>query len=122
MTASKQLTATEETHSALCPLLDEIMKAANGGMPFIAIAMAVALRDICVSLASENGRTKRKDYKKWCADNLGNSVFVTPDDLYSMRCGVLHNGRFGDLKHSVGRLFLRYLAPLATSINGMTAS
>lgn len=104
MVATPQRLQSAETHSALCPLLNEIMKAANGGMPFIAIAMAVALPDICASLASEDGRTSPDKYKKWCADNLGDLTFVTADDLYSMRCGVLHNGRFGDLKHNVARV------------------
>jgi len=41
---------------------------------------------------------------EWCEKNLG-AVFeeLTPSDLYSMRCGVLHNGRFGDLKNSFSR-------------------
>ena len=104
MAGTQQALQDTEGHTALCPLLNEIMKAANGGMPFIAIAMAVALPDICASLASEHGRTSPDKYRKWCADNLGDLAFVTPDDLYSMRCGVLHNGRFGDLKHNVARV------------------
>jgi len=68
--------------------------------------MAVALPDVCVSLISDDGRSDGERYKKWCEDNLKGDGFsyVTPDDLYSMRCGVLHNGRFGDLKHSVKRV------------------
>lgn len=91
--------------SPLEPLLDEINQAANSGMPFLAIAMTVALPDICVSLASETGRTSGPKYKEWCAKNLGPDFsYVTPEDLWSMRCGVLHNGRFGDMKHSVARV------------------
>lgn len=93
------------TQSPLHPLLEEINKAASGGMPFLAVAMTVALPDICVSLASEDGRTSRERYEMWCKDNLASRFsFVTGKDLYSMRCGVLHNGRFGDLKHNVGRV------------------
>lgn len=75
-------------------------------MPFLAITMTVALPDICVSLASQDGRTNGDAYKEWCEANLPKDKFsfVTPDDLWSMRCGVLHNGRFGDLKHNVGRV------------------
>jgi hypothetical protein len=86
--------------SPLYSLLNEINKAAAGGLPFLAVAMTVALPDICVSLASPDGRSTRQQYKDWCRDNLGPEFdFVTGDDLWSMRCGVLHNGRFGDLKH-----------------------
>lgn len=92
--------------SPLYPLLNEINKAAQNDMPLIAIAVTVALPDICVSLISENGRSNGLLYKAWCKDNLPPEYFsyVTPDDLYSIRCGVLHNGRFGDLKHEVGRV------------------
>ena len=87
-------------------LLSEINRAAKGGFPFLAVAMTVALPDICVSLASADGRSgDRKRYKDWCEANLGAEfAYVTADDLYSMRCGVLHTGRFGDLKHNVARV------------------
>ncbi len=92
--------------SPFYPLLNEINKAAANGMPFLAISMAVALPDICASLEAPDGRTDRERYKAWCDSNLPRErfSFVTSDDLYSMRCGVLHNGRFGDLKHNVARV------------------
>lgn len=91
--------------SPLYDLLNEI-NVASHHVPRIAVAMAVALPDICVSLTSGDGRSDAVRYKQWCADNLGDGYFgnVTPEDLYSMRCGVLHNGRFGDLQHSVERV------------------
>jgi hypothetical protein len=74
-------------------------------MPFLAITMTVALPDICTSLISDDGRTSPTLYKEWCKNNLGPEFsFVTGEDLYSMRCGVLHSGRFGDLKHNVARV------------------
>lgn len=94
-----------ETSSPLHPLLNEINKAAVGGFPFLAVVMTIALPDICVSLVSQDGRSNGERYKDWCKDNLGPGFeFVTGDDLWSMRCGVLHNGWFGDLKHNVGRV------------------
>jgi hypothetical protein len=54
---------------------------------------------------SDDGRTTAKKYKAWCRDNLKVGFdYVSPDDLYSMRCGVLHNGRCGDLTHGVARI------------------
>jgi len=92
--------------SPLYPLLNQINAAASGGLHLIAIGMAVALPAICASLAMENGRSQGKEYKDWCAANLTGPEFsfVTPDDLYSMRCGVLHQGRYGDLQHNVARV------------------
>ena len=96
-------TKTGRAQSPLYDLLNQINEAANHGLPLLAIGMAVALPDICVSLSSEDGRSDGKRYKEWCAANLPSDQFsyVTPKDLYSMRCGVLHNGRFGDMQHEV---------------------
>jgi hypothetical protein len=103
----------DTSSSPLYPLLKEINDAATNGMPFLAVTMAVALPDICASLASTDGQTTRDRYKQWCSENLSAAEFsfVTPDDLYSMRCGVLHNGRFGDLKHNVARVIFALPGP-----------
>jgi len=77
--------------SPLYALLNQINQAATGGLHLLAISMAVALPDICASLISENGRTSPDRYKEWCRTNLG-FTYLTSEDLYSMRCGVLHNG------------------------------
>jgi hypothetical protein len=105
-----------ETASPLYPLLNEINKAAATGLPFLAVAMTVALPDICMSLISENGRSGGESYKQWCRENLGKEFsFLTGDDLWSMRCGVLHNGRFGDLKHNVARVIFSLPGPGANT-------
>jgi hypothetical protein len=94
-----------QVRSPLFDILSQINIAAENGLDLLAISMTVALPDICASLISDNGRTDPKLYKAWCAENLkAGFEYVTPDDLYSMRCGVLHNGRFGDLKHNVARV------------------
>ena len=87
--------------SPLYPLLNQINDAAENGLHLIAIGMAVALPAICASLAMENGRAQRDEYKAWCAENLSSQKFtgITPDELYSWRCGVLHQGRFDDIRH-----------------------
>jgi len=97
---------TETTPSPLYALLNQINAAANGGLHLVAIGMASALPTICASLASQDGRAGGKEYKAWCAANLTGTAFsfVTPDDLYSIRCGVLHQGRFGNLQHNVARV------------------
>ncbi len=103
---------TDHQGSPLYPLLNEINRAAASGMPFLAVAMTVALPDLCVSLASVNGRTNGELYKQWCRDNLGPEFDVlTAEDFWSMRCGVLHNGRFGDMKHSVARVIFALPSP-----------
>jgi hypothetical protein len=97
LTGAAKKPAVVKNASPLYPLLDEINRAAAGGMPFLAVAMTVTLPDICMSLISEKGMTKPARYKQWCKENLANDKFtyLTPDDLYSLRCGVVHSGRFG---------------------------
>ena len=82
-----------KTHTPLTHLLDEIEYAANYSFPMLAIGMAVALPDICVSLTSQ--RPTHETYISWCRENLPQEFFgyIAPEDLYSMRCGVLHNGK-----------------------------
>jgi hypothetical protein len=107
--------AMANTVSPLTPLLDEINRAASGGFPFLAVAMAVALPDICCSLIYPDGRSKGVRYRAWCKANLGPEFdFVTSKDLYSIRCGVLHSGRFGDLEHNVASV--KFILP-GTNIN-----
>lgn len=98
--------SAQKVPSPLDHLLLQIDAASQNGLHLVAISMAVALPDICVSLASEDGRSDRRRYKDWCAENLTGDAFsyISGDDLYSIRCGVLHNGRFGDLKHNVERV------------------
>lgn len=87
--------------SPLYPLLNQINSAAEGGLHLIAIGMAVALPAICASLAMEDGRSGGKEYKDCCVANLTSRKFsaITPEELYSMRCGVPHQARFGDIPH-----------------------
>jgi hypothetical protein len=97
---------TTSQEAPLYALLNQINFAAQNGLHLVAIGMAVALPDICVSLISADGRSTGEKFKQWCTDNLTGDKFsfVTGDDLWSMRCGVLHNGRFGDLKHNVAKV------------------
>jgi hypothetical protein len=89
-------------NSPLHAILDEVNRAAENGMPILAIIMASTLPDICVSLAAEDGKRNDKLYKEWCKDNLGPAFsFITGDDLFSLRCAGVHNGKFVDLKHNV---------------------
>lgn len=91
--------------SPLEEILAEIDRALEQKFYYLAVAAVLTLPDLCVSLISDDGRSNGRKYVKWCSDNLGDEfAYVTGDDLWSFRCGVSHNGRFGDLKHNVGRV------------------
>lgn len=99
-------TIKSEVQSPLFNILTQINAAAERGLDLLAISMTVALPDICSSLIAADGRSYGPSYRQWCAENLNTEYFsyVTPKDLYSIRCGVLHNGRFGDLGHTISRV------------------
>lgn len=97
--------ATDRQPFPLHHLLMEINVAADNEAYLLALSMCVALPDICASLISDDGRTDSKRYKAWCEEHLGAKFnAISAADLYSMRCGVLHNGRFGDMKNDYGRV------------------
>jgi hypothetical protein len=88
-------------------VMDEIHRAMENKLYYVAISTVLTLPDICVSLISKDGRSDGVRYAKWCNENLkGHFTHITGQDLYSMRCGVIHNGRFGDLKNSVARFII----------------
>lgn len=95
----------ERIKSPLEVILDEIDRALDSRFFYLAVATTLTLPDLCVSLISANGRSTGPLYEAWCDANLGPEFeWVTGKDLYSFRCGVSHNGRFGDLKHNVERV------------------
>lgn len=94
----------KHTKNPLEQLIDQINIAANRGLEQVAIGMAVALPAICASLEMENGRSQGKEYISWCQANLigDGFTFVTAEQIYSIRCGVLHGGR-GDITNKKGQ-------------------
>lgn len=93
---------TSEIQSPLFNILTQIDMAAMNGLDLIAVSMAAALPDICGALISQNGQAHKTKYIAWCKENLVTGFdYLTPEDLYQMRCGVLHQGRLTGLKGKV---------------------
>ena len=103
--------------SPLYDLLNQIKQASDTKLYLLSLTAVVALPDICVSLESTEGRSNGVAYRAWCAANVGGVFpFITPDDLYSMRCGVVHNGTLSGMKHDVKRVI--FVPPAGVSIVG----
>jgi hypothetical protein len=48
------------------------------------------------ALESSDGRTTGDRYKAWCRNWIpAGHYYLTEDDMYSMRCGVVHQGQLG---------------------------
>lgn len=90
----------------------QIEKALDAGLYYLAILCALTLPDICSSLESEDSQTNRDKYKAWCDTWLLDSYpNLTKDDLYSMRCGVVHQGKLGHQKMQYSRIIFTLPVP-----------
>lgn len=77
-------------------VLGEIERALNAELYYLAVVLALTLPDMCAALESDDGRTTPDKYKAWYDANLaGDLGWLTAADCYSIRCGVVHQGRLG---------------------------
>jgi hypothetical protein len=95
-----QVQPTPSAPSPLDQILADIKRALDSNFYYLAIMMALALPDICACLESPNGNTRGRvgeAYKAWFRANLAAKFSnLTDVDAYQMRCGVMHQGHFGD--------------------------
>jgi hypothetical protein len=79
-------------------ILHEIEKALDAKLYYLAIAVALSIPDICACLEfdPEDPQWANRDtYASWCDANIRDQFKnLTGDDLYNLRGGVLHKGRF----------------------------
>ncbi len=76
----------------------EIERALDAGLYYLAVMLTLSLPDICAALETPTGATSGKTgtlYQAWCATWFTSYPTLTSLDLYSMRCGVLHQGKLG---------------------------
>jgi hypothetical protein len=67
--------------------------------------MCLALPDICAALESPDGQASGTRYKAWCDIYLMHRLpLLTSDDVYRLRCGVLHQGKFGHPRMQFSRV------------------
>lgn len=86
-------------------ITDEIERALSAGLYYLAIVVALGLPDVCAALESDDGEATKQKYRTWCdAWLLPSYPGLTSDDLYSMRCGVVHQGRLGHPKMQYSRV------------------
>ena len=86
-------------------LTDEIQIALKAGLWYVALTATLTLPDICAALESPDGATSASRYKQWYRTWLATKYErMTEDDIYSLRCGVVHQGRFGHPKMQYARI------------------
>ena len=77
-------------------ITDEIERAITAQLYYLGVFFALSLPDVCAALESADGTTSGRKYQAWCdAWFLPSYPVLTSQDLYSMRCGMVHQGRLG---------------------------
>ena len=93
--------------TAIDTILAEIEKALNARLYYLAIVTALTLPSICAALETPGGDTSGRDrelYVKWFDANLAKTfTFFTGLDFYRLRCGGVHQARFGHDKMQYDR-------------------
>lgn len=76
-------------------LLQEIEKALDVPLYYLALLLTLTLPDICTALEQSDGRTDGKPlYLKWYKANIFDQIGgLSPDEAYELRCTVVHQSR-----------------------------
>lgn len=78
------------------PILQEIDKAIEAELYYLALSTALTLPDVCSALEQPSGRTNGNRYKDWYRKHVQSHFpWLSPADCYSIRSGVSHQGSFG---------------------------
>ena len=83
-------------------LVQDIRKALENELYFVALSSALTLPDICGKVAYPNEKSSRKRYIFWYEDEIGkyeknpddkeNMPYLSGEVIYSLRCSLLHEG------------------------------
>jgi hypothetical protein len=80
-------------------LIRDIRGALDAGLYALALQGALAVVDICGALGSSNGRSTGDRFKGWFEEHLGDNYdLLDPEDVWLLRCGILHQGRINSSK------------------------
>jgi hypothetical protein len=86
-------------------ITNEVLKALEAKLYYLAVVLTLTLPDICGALESVDGEASGSSYKVWCDTWMAARYpGLSGNDLYRLRCGVLHQARLGNSKMQYGRV------------------
>ena len=100
-------------------LLEQIERSLEQNLYYLALFGVLSLPDICGAVDSDNGEAERSKYIRWFEDHVGdryksqNQVFLSGEDCYYFRCGILHQGSSQHPKSGYSRIL--FVEPSASS-------
>lgn len=92
---------------ALEAIFVEVKHALDAKLYYLAIAVALTIPDICISLECDTGKiwTNQSKFVAWSTKYIAPQyTYLTGQDIYYLRCGVLHNGKYGHHKSPFDRI------------------
>lgn len=93
--------------------LCEIERALDAKLYYLAIVMVLTLPDICAALENPTGTGGRKRYKEWYNKYIAfRYPYITADDIWNLRCGIVHQGRCGHPAMRYDRVVFTLPGPL----------
>jgi hypothetical protein len=94
-------------HRRIKTLTDEIMNCLKAQLWYAALVLILTLPDICAALETSDGQSKPDRYQAWCEKWLLANKYplVSAKDLYFLRCGVAHQGKFRHPAMKYNRIF-----------------
>lgn len=112
-------------------IIDQIQGTLDAGFPYAALMLALAIPDICSNLELAPGAKvagEQKRYMRWYNKHLLPSLekALSAEDCWSLRCGVVHTGTFGNKNQKFERVFFYvdsefgFLRMDGNSVNGVT--
>lgn len=86
--------------------LQQIEKALEQNLYYLALQATLTLPDICSSLLSNNPTTRKvgEEYKNWYNNNFSSSVNLSAEDCYYFRCSMLHQFQTQHNKSNIKRI------------------
>jgi len=103
-------------------LLDQIERASDAGLYYLALIGALALPDMCAAMEHSSGDSNQNRYRTWYEENMlggygeppfgsdpGEAPWLSSLDCWKFRCSMLHQGR-GSHKQAPSRRLL-FLEP-----------
>jgi hypothetical protein len=92
--------SVEIPESPIEVLLREIERALDARLYYLAVIVSLTVPDICSCAEADNSRTSPDKYKAWFEKWMSERCpGFDPADCYSLRCGILHEGRLEKSYH-----------------------
>jgi hypothetical protein len=97
-----------ENYREMEMLTREIMNCLLNKLWYAGLVLTLMLPDVCGALESKDGKASRERYKAWFDASVGGKSppdTLNADEMYYLRCGVAHQGKFDHPAMEYERIF-----------------